>query len=74
MTTIDRSDYSLVGIMPVVPLFDFDGAASIEAPAAWEYMAAMHYYDEYIRPVAHEWSIKRGQQVWARIKPWYCHI
>ena len=74
MSAIDKTDYSLSGIMPVVPRFDFDEHATIEIPAAWEAMAAMYDYEQNIRPIAHEWAILLGRDLWERNKPWYCHL
>ena len=74
MTAIDHTDYTLSGILPVVPRFDFDDAAAIEVPAAWEAMAAMYDYEQNIRPIAHEWAVAHGRVIWDRIKPWYCNL
>lgn len=74
MAALDKSDYSLSGILPVVPCFDFHELAEIQIPAAWEYMEALYIYEAEIRPIAHEWAVRRGAEVWERNKPWFCSL
>lgn len=74
MSALDRTDYSLSGILPVVPRFDFVDMAMVEAPAQWEVMAAILDYEEHIRPIAHDWSVRRGRELWELRKPWFCSL
>ena len=74
MSAIDRSDFSLSGILPVVPRFDFEDTAAIEAPAQWEAMAAMYDYEENVRPIARDWADKRAHELWQIKKPWFCYM
>ena len=72
MGAIDRSDYSLVGILPVVPRFDWFDDVAIEVPAQWEALAAFYNYEKELRPLCHDWAVERGRAMWAIHKPWYC--
>ena len=74
MIAADKASYSLAGIMPVVPCFDFFDLAEIQVPAPWQYMEAMYAYEADIRPLARDWADARGQEIWERNKPWYCSL
>ena len=60
--------------LAIAPCFDFIELTQIEALAPWEYMGAMYSYENNIRPIAHDWAIQRGTDVWERTKPWYCFL
>ena len=75
MAAIDRTDYALSGIMPVVPRFDFYDSVIAEVPAAWEAMEAMQDYEQNVRPIGiRAWADARGREIWNANKPWFCHL
>ena len=73
MAAIPR-DSGLPSFLPVTPAFDFFDDVQIEAPAAWEVMAAMQDYEENVRQEARDWADRRGRELWEANKPWYCHL